>query len=80
MKKLTVAAVAVSAIALLPMSTLASGDREEIKEACRQAAIEEEVEMVEIVDYIADCVATNLGGEEAEGTQEEEAGGTQEKE
>ena len=73
MNKLTATVLVVTAFSIVPMSVVASSDREEIEEACRQAAMDENVETVEIPDFIADCVADNLKAEEGEGDEEKES-------
>ena len=72
MNKFTATALVITAIAMAPTSAFASSDREEIEEACRQAAMDENVETVEIPDFIADCVEENLKAKEGEGAEEEE--------
>ena len=72
MKKLTAGAVMIATIAVPLTSTFASNEREEIAEACRQAAVDETVELFDIPDFIADCLATNLATEEGEGANETE--------
>jgi hypothetical protein len=72
MKKLMAGALAVTAIAVTSTFSFASSDREEIEAACRQAAMDEEIEMADISDYIADCIAANLAAGETEGIEEQE--------
>lgn len=73
MNKLAATALVITAIAIAPTSAFSSNDREEIEEACRQVAMDENVETVEIPEYIADCVANNLKVEEGEGDEEKES-------
>jgi hypothetical protein len=69
MKKLIVAALGISALALAPVATFASNTPEEIEEACRQVAIDEGVPADESADFISDCIEENLEGAEEAGDE-----------
>jgi hypothetical protein len=69
MKKLIVAALAISAFALAPVAIFASDTSEEIEEACRQAAIDAGVPADESADFILDCIDASLEGTEGEGAE-----------
>jgi hypothetical protein len=63
MTKHTMAALAITALALAPLTAFASVDREQIANYCSQEAKEKGVAAEKRADYIADCVAANMKAE-----------------
>jgi len=67
MKKLRVAALAISAFALASAHGATSATQDELEAACRQAAVDEGVPLDESADFIAECVEMNLESVAGEG-------------
>ena len=72
MKNLIVAALCTASLALVSVSALASDDKEEMEQECRDMAMEEGIASDEMADYIADCVAEMRANDEGGYSEEKE--------